>query len=78
MLRDIPTAIIGDENQPVSTNTIQKIEEGRSGMIVRYLPTLCASSAWEHHKAYSKEPKTVVSFVWNENTGLRDIWYSNI
>lgn len=61
-----------------STNTVQKIEEGKSGMIVRYLPTLCASSAWEHHKAYSKEPKTVVSFVWNEDTGLRDIWYSNI
>ena len=61
-----------------SLHTIQKIEESKSGLIVRYLPTLCASSAWEHHQAFTKTPKTLVSFVWNENKGLRDIWYSNI
>lgn len=61
-----------------SLHTIQKIEESKSGLIVRYLPTLCASSAWEHHQAFAKTPKTLVSFVWNENKGLRDIWYSNI
>lgn len=61
-----------------STSTLQKIEESGSGLIIRYLPTLCASSAWEHHQGYGKIPKTLMSFVWNENKGLRDIWYSNI
>lgn len=50
----------------------------KSGMIIRYLPTICASSAWEHQKGYSKNVKTVVSFVWNQLTGLREMWFSNI
>jgi len=50
----------------------------KSGMIVRYLPTICASSAWEHQQAYGQNIKTVVSFVWNKWNGLREIWYSNI
>ena len=50
----------------------------KSGMIVRFLPTICASSSWEHQKGYSKNVKTVVSFVWNKVTGLREMWFSNI
>lgn len=61
-----------------SVSTLQKIEESGSGLIIRYLPTLCASSAWEHHQGYNKNQKTLMSFVWNENKGLRDIWYSSI
>lgn len=61
-----------------STQTLQKIEDSMSGLIVRYLPTLCASSAWEHHEGYSKHPKTLISFVWNEDKGLREMWYSGV
>jgi DNA repair exonuclease SbcCD nuclease subunit len=50
----------------------------KSGMIVRYLPTICASSAWEHQQGYNKNVKTVISFVWNPQNGLREMWYSNI
>ena len=50
----------------------------KSGMIIRYLPTICASSAWEHQKGYSKNVKTLVSFVWNKMTGLREMWFSNV
>lgn len=50
----------------------------KNGMIVRYLPTICASSAWEHSMAFNKNVKTVISFVWNEKCGLRDMWFSNI
>jgi hypothetical protein len=61
-----------------SLNTLQKIEESKSGLIVRYLPTLCASSAWEHWQAYGDNPKTLISFVWDENKGLREQWYTNV
>lgn len=50
----------------------------KSGMIIRYLPTICASSAWEHSMGFNKSVKTVVSFVWNKKSGLREMWYSNI
>ena len=50
----------------------------KSGMIVRYLPTICSSSSWEHSMGYPNGQKTVVSFVWNPKSGLREMWYSNI
>jgi len=52
------------------------VEDG--GVIVRYLPTICSSSAWEHQQGFAKTEKTVMSFVWNKEYGLRDIWFSNI
>jgi hypothetical protein len=55
------------------TQTLEK-----SGMIVRYLPTICASSAWEHQRGYSKNVKSIISFVWNTVSGLREMWFSNI
>ena len=50
----------------------------KSGMIIRYLPTICSSSAWEHKQAYQKSVRAVVSFVWNKFSGLREMWFSNI
>lgn len=55
------------------TQTIEK-----SGMIIRHLPSICSSSPWEDQQLYGDGVKTVVSFVWNPNNGLRDMWYSNI
>lgn len=61
-----------------STQTLQKIENSKSGLITRYQPTLVASSAWEHRSGYPKNVKTVMSYLWDEEKGLRSIWYSNI
>lgn len=48
------------------------------GIVVRYLPTISNSSLWEHQQGYPEGLKTVRSFIWNEQTGLRTMWYSNI
>ena len=53
-------------------------EDEVGGIVVRYLPTLCNASSWEHQQAYLSASKTMLCFIWNEETGLRDIWYSNI
>lgn len=52
--------------------------EESEGITIRHLPTICSSSYWEHQQGYSEGTKTVLSFVWNDVRGLRDIWYSNI
>ena len=61
-----------------STQTNQKIEDNKYGLIARYLPALCASSAWEHEQGYPNSQRGMMSFVWNESKGLREIWYTNI
>lgn len=48
------------------------------GLVVRSLPTICSSSAWENSQGYSKGYKTLLSYVINDEVGLRDIWYSNV
>ncbi len=47
------------------------------GVRVRYLPTIAASSYWEHQQGYSSD-KAVVCYLWNEKTGLRNTWYTMI
>lgn len=49
-----------------------------NGIVIKYLPTICNASYWEHKQGYAKGVKTVMSFIWNEKTGLRTTWYSNI
>lgn len=61
-----------------SLQTLQKIEDNKYGLIARYLPALCASSAWEHGMGYPKAQRGMMSFVWHEEKGLREVWYSNI
>jgi hypothetical protein len=48
------------------------------GVVVRYLPRISNSSYWEHHEAYPHCDKTMMCFVWNIKTGLREMWFSNI
>ena len=52
--------------------------EDSGGIIIRYLPTICNASYWEHQQGYISALKTMMCFVWNEETGLREMWYSNI
>lgn len=52
--------------------------EDVGGIVIRYLPTICNSSYWEHQQGYANAGKILMSFIWNEKTGLREMWYSNI
>ena len=66
-----------------STKTIESRrdftqEEEVSGIVIRYLPTICNASYWEHQQGYTSASKTMMCFVWNEETGLREMWHSNI
>lgn len=49
-----------------------------NGVRVRYFPTICASSYWEHQQAYGSAMKAVVCDIRNEYTGLRETWYTAI
>lgn len=61
----------------------QKVNEYKqtyedSGVVVRFLPTICNASYWEHQQGYNSPTKALMCFVWNDTTGLREMWYSNI
>jgi len=49
-----------------------------NGARVRYFPTICSSSYWEHQQGYQAPIKAIVCDIRNENTGLRDTWYSMV
>ena len=53
-------------------------EDEIGGIVIRHLPTLCNASYWEHQQGYTSASKTMMCFIWNEDTGLRDTWHSNI
>lgn len=48
------------------------------GIIVRHLPAICGASYWEHQQGYGSGESAVVSFVWNDDLGLREMWHSTI
>ena len=52
--------------------------EEDKGVVIRYLPTICNASYWEHQQGYANSVKAVMCFIWNGDTGLREMWYSNI
>ena len=60
----------------IKRDITQVIDDG--GVIVRYLPTICNASYWEHQQGYNSAIKAMMAFVWNEEIGLRDMWVSNI
>lgn len=49
-----------------------------NGYRVRYFPTICASSYWEHQQAYGGSMKAIVCDIRNEKYGLRESWYTTI
>lgn len=64
------------EKAVVIKNSNQTFEDG--GVVIRYLPTISSASGWAHQQGYSKTVKTIMSFLWNEQSGLRDIWFSGV
>jgi len=65
-----------EKTQEVKKDTTQTIDDG--GVVIRYLPTICNASYWEHQQGYNSAVKAMMAFIWNETTGLREAWYSNI
>lgn len=51
-------------------------EEG--GVVLRYLPALTNIDQWHYDKAYVGAVRSMTSFVWHKELGLREIWYSNV
>lgn len=51
-------------------------EEG--GTVLRYLPAMTNIDQWHYDKAYVGAVRSMVSFVWHKELGLREIWYSNV
>jgi len=48
------------------------------GTVLRYLPALTNIDQWHYDKAYVGSVRSMVSFVWHKELGLREIWYSNV
>ena len=49
-----------------------------NGARIRYFPTICTSSYWEHQQAYGSSMKAIVCDIRNEEVGLRETWYTTI
>ena len=50
----------------------------KNGTIVRYLPTMAETDSWTYEKGFVGGIKSTVSFVWDKEIGLREMWFSNI
>lgn len=55
----------------------QSVLEG-DGIIIRYLPSISPTDEWHADKGYVGSIKTVQSFLWDLEIGLRETWFSNI
>lgn len=45
------------------------------GVLIKHLPSICESSYWECSEGYSSD-RGLMAFVYNENSGLRETWYT--
>ena len=61
-----------------TSRTEYKTSYQDGGVVVRHLPTISNASAWEHQQGYPQGNKTMMSFVWHDQQGLRENWYSNL
>jgi hypothetical protein len=66
----------GDKHAQKVRERIQT--DDAEGVVIRTMPTICLASTWEHQQGYDGAVKTVVSFVWSDTKGLREMWYSNM
>jgi hypothetical protein len=55
-----------------------KSDYENGGVVVKHLPTISNASAWEHQQGYPFGKKALMCFVWHEDLGLRESWYSNL
>jgi DNA repair exonuclease SbcCD nuclease subunit len=58
-------------------HTQQTVTE-KNGTIVRYLPSITDIDMWTYERGFVGAVKSTVSFVWDKDTGLKEMWFSNI
>ena len=47
------------------------------GVLIKHLPSICESSYWENAEGYHSD-KGIMAFVYNENSGLIETWFTYI
>lgn len=52
----------------------QTLEEG--GVIIRYLPSITHTDEWHESQGYTGAIQTTVSFLWDLEYGLKEMWFS--
>jgi len=55
----------------------QKGEEG-GGIIIRYLPSIADTDEWHYEKGFIGARKGIMSFVWDLEDGLKEMWFSSV
>jgi len=55
----------------------QHTDEKGTGVIVKKVPALCNSSAWEHISGY-RSYKAITCYVWHDDLLLRETWFNYI
>lgn len=48
-----------------------------NGVIVRYIPSICATDAWHSDNIFIGNTRTSQSFLWDRENGLECIYYAN-
>ena len=49
----------------------------QNGVFIKRIPKMCESSPWEHRQGYEAN-KAVLCYVYNDDIGLRETWYTYI
>jgi hypothetical protein len=55
-----------------------EIARTKVGTTIRNVTAITGASYWENSMGYNAPVKAITTFVWDDEKGLRDIWYSNI
>jgi hypothetical protein len=50
----------------------------KDGVIIRYLPTLTSTDAWHYENGYTGALHATVSFLWDKENGLEEMWFTNV
>lgn len=50
----------------------------KDGLIVRYLPSMTSSDVWHYEKGYVGAVRSTVSFLWDKESGLEEMWFTNV
>jgi hypothetical protein len=50
----------------------------KDGVIIRYLPTMTPTDAWHFGEGYTGALRSTVSFLWDKELGLEEMWFVNV
>jgi len=57
---------------------VQQTVAEKNGTIIRYLPSMTNIDMWTYERGFVGAIKSTVSFVWDKEIGLKEMWFSNI